>query len=69
MSRTQRESEASCLDNTTKFLNPLDQSFIATTAGLNSELSSSDEDNFMSVNDVRDNILSGPEDSLLIAPR
>lgn len=69
MSRTQRESEASCLDNTTKFLNPLDQSFIATTAGLNSELSSSDEDNFMSVNDVRDSVLSGPEDSLLIARR
>ena len=72
MQRTRNESMASCLDQTTKFLNPRSQGYEVTNAY---QASSDDDDSpeeyggsgYHAPNNFNNRVVSGLEDSLRIA--
>ena len=75
LQRTRHDSIASCLDLSTKFLNPLSQGYEVTNAQLSSDDDSVNEDyntfgngrGDHTPNDYGNRVVSDPEESLIVA--
>ena len=72
LQRTRHDSIASCLDLSTKFLNPLSQGYEVTNAQLSSDEDSVNEEyntfgrGDHAPNDYANRVLSDPEESLIV---